>query len=47
MMEDMALAEAEDHFAASQEYDEKRLAEELSVLEQLEDTEMKRSESKY
>ena len=43
----MALAEAEDHFAASREYDEARLAEELAVLEQLEDTEMKKSESKY
>jgi hypothetical protein len=47
MLEEMTLAEAEDHFAAAKTYDEARLAEELGVLEQLEDTEMKRNESKY
>lgn len=47
MMEDMALAEAEEHFAASKSYDDARLAEELAVLEQLEDTAMKTTESKY
>lgn len=46
-MEEMALAEAEEHFAASKSYDEARLAEELAVLEQLEDADMKRGESKY